>query len=765
MRTTLVRTVAATIAATLLLPSAAVAAEKGAGHGDAARGGKGSTTTHVQPTLVGRATLPADFLADGPPSGAAMTPANGRQGPLPGQVIPGFSAMVDNGDGTFWAQPDNGFGSKSNSADFLLRNYLVKPHWDTGEAAKGKGKGKGGKPGTGSGDIDVLRHITYNDRNRVLDFPIVNEDTPDRLLTGADFDVESVVLAKDGTFWVGEEFGPFILHFDADGTLLSKPYPMPGGRKAADNPYRGQDEEPTVRSSRGFEAMSASPDGRYLYPVAEGVYPDDPDQRRREVLEFDTRKGQYTGRTWSYQADQEANVIGDSFTVGKDRFWFVERDDFQGAASVTKRVYEVDLRRTDHEGYVTKSLVLDALRIENPHRIDAGEGYGLGETYSLPVQSFETVLRLKDGRVLIGNDNNYPGNDSRVPGTPDDTEMVVVELKKVRSQDAGVPVVAHRGASGYRPEHTLAAYQEAILQGADYIEPDVVATKDGVLVARHENEIGATTNVADHPEFADRRTTKTIDGRPVTGWFTEDFTLAELRTLRAKERIPATRPQNTEFDGLYQVPTLDEVMDLARHSRTLTGKPVGVYPETKHPTYFASIGLPLEEPLVHELRNNGLDSAKAPVIVQSFETGNLRKLDRLTKVRLAQLVSSSGAPYDLVAAGDRRTYADLVTPAGLREIARYADAVGLEKNVMIPRQADGTLGRPTPVIRDAHRAGLEVHGWTFRRENQFLPAEHRSSADPHGIGDVEGEIRAFLRAGMDGFFTDNPDLGVAALRP
>ncbi|SDU08768.1 esterase-like activity of phytase family protein [Jiangella alkaliphila] len=745
MRTPLARSVAAAVAATLLLPAAAAAGEDPQDHGSSSRG-HGSVT---HPVLEGRATLSADYLAEGPPSGALATPANGRQGPWDGQVIPGFSAMVDNGDGTFWAQPDNGFGAKTNSADFLLRNYLVRPDWNTGDG--------------GSGEIEVERFISYNDRNGMLDFPIVNESTSDRLLTGADFDIESVVRAKDGTFWVGEEFGPFILHFAADGTLLEAPFPLPDGLKSPQSPYLQPGETPLVRSSRGFEAMAASPDGRYLYPIVEGAYTNDPDQRRREIHEFDTRRDRYTGRTWSYQTHQEANVIGDAFTVSRGKFWIIERDDFEGDQSVVKRIYEIDLNRRDRDGYVSKSLILDALSIDNPLGIDAGEGYGLGETFALPVQSFETVLRLKDGRMLIGNDNNYPGNDARVTGTPDDTEMAIVDLRRARPTDDGVTVVGHRGASGYRPEHTLAAYETAILQCADYIEPDLVSTKDGILVARHENEIGGTTDVATRPEFVNRRTTKVIDGVSVTGWFTEDFTLAELRTLRAKERIPATRPANTAFDGLYQIPTLDEVLDLARNSRTCDGQPVGVYPETKHPTYFDGIGLSLEEPLVAQLKANGLNHRNAPVILQSFETGNLKQMDRMTDVRIAQLISSSGAPYDLVAAGDPRTYADLATASGLRAIARYADGVGLEKNVMIPRNADGTLGQPTPVIRNAHRAGLEVHGWTFRRENQFLPAEFRSSADPNGIGDIEGEIQVFLEAGMDGFFTDNPDRGDAAV--
>lgn len=740
------RATAALVAAALTLPVASAAVASSA-HGPAHRPSEERGGV-VVPTLVARATLSADHLEEGPPSGALVTPANGRQGPFDGQVIPGFSAMIDNGDGTFWAQPDNGFGAKGNSADFLLRLYRVTPHWET---ARG-----------GAGEIEIGEHLSLRDPDHHADFPIVHEDTEERLLTGADFDIESVVRAKDGTFWIGEEFGPFLLHVDATGTLLAPPVPFPDGKSPA-NPHLAPGETPLVGSSRGFEALAGSRDGRYLYPVLEGALVGD-DPRDRVVRQFDTRAGRYTDRTWTYRVDTDANVVGDAFLVRGDELLLVERDDFDGEQSVTKRVYRVDLDEADRSGRLEKELVLDALKIANPHGLGAGDGYGTGDPFSLPVQSFETVVQLRDGRLLLANDNNYPGNDARVPGTPDDTEMVLVDLRRERVATDDVTVVGHRGASGYRPEHTLAAYEQSILQCADFIEPDVVSTQDGVLVARHENEIGGTTNVAQHPEFADRRTTKTIDGTAVTGWFTEDFTLAELRTLRAKERIPAVRPQNTAFDGLYPVPTLAEVLDLARHSETCDGKQVGVYPETKHPTYFDSVGLSLEEPLVDALRDAGLDSRKAPVIVQSFETGNLRELDRLTKVDLAQLVSSSGAPYDLVAAGDPRTYADLVTRTGLREIARYADGVGLEKNVMIPRRADGTLGTPTSVIRDAHRAGLEVHGWTFRAENQFLPAEHRSSTDPAAYGNLAGEVRVFLDAGMDGFFTDQPDLGVAAVR-
>ncbi len=320
-------------------------------------------------------------------------------------------------------------------------------------------------------------------------------------------------------------------------------------------------------------------------------------------------------------------------------------------------------------------------------------------------------------------------------------------------------VIAHRGASGYRPEHTLAAYKLAIDMGADYIEPDLVSTKDGVLVARHENEISGTTDVASHPEFAARFTTKTIDGVPVSGWFTEDFTLAELRTLRAKERIPALRPTNAVFDGLYPVPTLQEVIDLAKaHS-------VGIYPETKHPTFFDSIGLSLEEPLVAALRANGWDRKKAPVYIQSFEVSNLKVLNRMTDAPLVQLINATGKPYDFVVSGDPRTYADLASPAGLKEIARYADGVGPNTAWIVPTVGN-VAQAPTRFVPNAHREKLVVHPWTFRRENNFLPEQYRQGNPAHPMyltaaGNLPGWLALFYQLGVDGVFTDNPDTGVA----
>ena len=323
-------------------------------------------------------------------------------------------------------------------------------------------------------------------------------------------------------------------------------------------------------------------------------------------------------------------------------------------------------------------------------------------------------------------------------------------------------VIGHRGAPGYRPEHTLASYRLAIAMGADYVEPDLVSTKDGVLVARHENEIGGTTDVADHPEFADRKATKSIDGHAVTGWFTEDFTLAELKTLRAKERLPLVRPANTVYDGRFEIPTFDEVLDLVASESQGLHRQIGVYPETKHPTYFASIGHPLEVPMLQALRRHHLDRPNARVFVQSFETGNLRRLHQMTQLPLIQLIDASGAPYDLVQAGDPRTFADLATSSGLAEIATYAAGVGVNKNLVLPRDADGNTGEASALVDDAHADGLLVHIWTMRNENQFMAANFRIGTDPNASGDARAEDQAFLDAGVDGFFTDQTDTGVDA---
>lgn len=335
-------------------------------------------------------------------------------------------------------------------------------------------------------------------------------------------------------------------------------------------------------------------------------------------------------------------------------------------------------------------------------------------------------------------------------------------------------LIAHRGASALRPEHTLEAYRVAIAAGADFIEPDLVITRDGVLVARHENAIAmlhadgslkeASTDVADRREFAARKTTKTIDGERITGWFVEDFTLAELKTLRARERIPAVRPANVRFDGQFEVPTLQEIIDLAKAETARTGRTVGIYPETKHPSYFQSIGKPLEPVLLQVLAANGWNDAQAPVLVQSFEVDNLRWIRARSTVRLVQLLSPKGQPYDSVARGMGPSYADLTTPEGLAQVATYANGIGPSKSMVVPVK-EGKNAAPTGLVGAAHRAGLLVHVWTLRPENAFLPAALKAHPVENGAtrGNVAADFEAFLRTGIDGIFTDDPAEGRKAI--
>lgn len=330
-------------------------------------------------------------------------------------------------------------------------------------------------------------------------------------------------------------------------------------------------------------------------------------------------------------------------------------------------------------------------------------------------------------------------------------------------------VFAHRGASALRPEHTLGAYAKAIADGADFIEPDLVPTKDGVLVARHENNIAETTDVADHPGFAARRTTKTIDGEPQTGWFTEDFTLAELKTLRAKERLGAIRPESRSYDGQFQIVTLDEVVDFVAAEAAARGRTIGLVPELKHSTYFAGIGLPVEDRFLAVLAAHAY-TRRAPVQLQSFEVANLRyvrgKLPKAGNLRLVQLIGDPAQkPADVVKAGGALDYRTMVSPAGLREMARYADIVAPNTRMLIPLAADGRLAAPTSLVADAHAAGLEVCPWTFRPENRFLAADFRSNAGPdarHDAGSV-AEMRRYIALGIDSFFTDDPALGRLAV--
>ncbi|MEU6081269.1 glycerophosphodiester phosphodiesterase [Streptomyces sp. NPDC047108] len=324
-------------------------------------------------------------------------------------------------------------------------------------------------------------------------------------------------------------------------------------------------------------------------------------------------------------------------------------------------------------------------------------------------------------------------------------------------------VIGHRGASGYRPEHTLGSYQLALDMGADVIEQDLVPTKDGHLVCRHENDITATTDVAQHPEFADRKTTKKVDGKDLTGWFTEDFTLAELKTLRAKERIPAARQENTLYDGRWGVPSFEEVLQWAEQQGRRRGRPVWLHIETKHPTYFRTLGLGLEERLAKLLRRYGRHRADSPVFLQSFEPSSIQRLSKLvSSPRVVLLDAANTRPWDFVVAGDPRTVADLVKPEGLRWIAGFAQGIGPWLNLVIPVDANGKLGTPTTLVRDAHRAGLILHPYTMRNENQFLPADFRRGTDPNAYGDAFGAFRTYFETGIDGIFSDNPDTALLA---
>ncbi len=330
-------------------------------------------------------------------------------------------------------------------------------------------------------------------------------------------------------------------------------------------------------------------------------------------------------------------------------------------------------------------------------------------------------------------------------------------------------VLGHRGASALRPEHTLASYAKAIADGADFIEPDLVMTRDGVMVARHENNIAETTDVASHPEFAARRTDKVIDGQRQTGWFTEDFTFAELKTLRARERLGQLRPESRSYDDLFQLVSLEEIADFVAAEAAARGRTVGLIPEIKHPTYFAGLGLAMEARLIAEIRANRY-LATAPIVIQSFETANLKalrgQLAGLPKVQLMQLIGEPGdRPADLAAAGSDATYASLLTPTGLAAMASYADWISPNLRLLIPTGADGRLAASTGLAAAARKAGLLVGTWTFRPENHFIAADFKDAsgdAARNEAGSV-AEIRRYLAEGIDGFFTDDPALGRRAV--
>ena len=320
-------------------------------------------------------------------------------------------------------------------------------------------------------------------------------------------------------------------------------------------------------------------------------------------------------------------------------------------------------------------------------------------------------------------------------------------------------VVAHRGASGHRPEHTLDAYRLAIRMGADDIELDLVSTRDGVLVARHEAELSVTTDVADHHELADRRTTRLLDGVERDGWFAEDLTLAELKRLAARERHPELRPGSAAYDRTSGIPTFNEVLAMVHAESVRAGRTVGVMAELKHAAHHDTLGLPMDRALLADLRRHGLDHPRSRVTVMSFEPTVLRRLARQTTIPLVQLLDDADrTPPDLRAAGDRTTYGDLCTPEGLTAIDEYADGIGPRSTLVLPRDADGACGDPSGLVRAAHRLWLTVHVWTLRQENRYLPTNLRGPGGPADPGDLAAEARLLLDAGVDGLITDHPDV-------
>jgi hypothetical protein len=363
-------------------------------------------------TLEGRAMLPADTFAPGPPSGSGLDAdevVGGRETPFEGQPVGGVSAMLDAGDGEYLVMADNGFGTKGNSADFLLRLYRVRPDF-------------------GSGDIRVRSYIQLRDPDQRIPFEITNENTAERFLTGADFDIESVRQDFRGDLWFGDEFGPFLLHTDAYGRVLEAPIPLEGVR-SPENPSLGSGEEPNLPSSKGLEGMAASPDGAFLYPMLEGALGTDPEQRRRSIFEFDVASGRYTGARWEYRAESPENSIGDLVALDANRFLVIERDNEQGEAARFKKIFLIDLRSVGEDGFLLKEEVADLLSIADPARISepTREGdVGLGERFSFPFQTVESILPLGDGSLLIINDNNYPLSAGRNPDRPDDTEAIIV---------------------------------------------------------------------------------------------------------------------------------------------------------------------------------------------------------------------------------------------------------------------------------------------------------------------------------------------------
>jgi hypothetical protein len=370
-------------------------------------------------TLEGRAVLPARTFAAGPTSGTLLgaAPINGVLPPFPGQPVQGFSAVLDAGHGRYWAMPDNGYGAEENSKDFLLRMYLVEPDFAT---ARG-----------GSGTIAVGRHISLRDPDGHVPFAL---ERSDRLLTGGDFDIESVREDRHGDLWFGDEFGPYLLHTDGDGRLLEPPIELDGVASPQNPPVAPFNPNPTLRRSQGFEGMALGTDGETLYPMLEGALIADPDQRRRLILEFDPDERGYTGRTWQYRMEDAANAIGDFTQVDRHRFVVIERDNLQGAAAAFKKLYLVDFRALDADGFLLKREIADLLHID-PDGVPLGAkpgDVGLGSEYAFPFQTIEDVLPIGGNRLLVLCDNNFPFSNGRNPAEPDPNEAIVIDVPRLR---------------------------------------------------------------------------------------------------------------------------------------------------------------------------------------------------------------------------------------------------------------------------------------------------------------------------------------------
>ncbi|WP_414527011.1 phytase [Nodularia chucula] len=893
-------------------------------------------TSTPQVTLLGFASLPADTFAEGPASGNAITGnTNGRDVPFAQQPIQGFSAVQVADDNSFWFLSDNGFGNKANSPDYLLRIYRVDPSFRGTEG--------------GDGSVNVLDFVQLSDPDNKIPFQIVNENTTERLLTGSDFDPESLVVAKDGTFWIGEEFGPYLLHFDASGKLIEAPIDTPNfvslntldgqppiviGHRGASGELpehtlgayklaieRGADfiepdlvstqdgvliarHEPNliattdvasrpefsdrlttkivdgvaeegffasdftlaeIKTLRAIMPQGFRPqvfNGLYEIPtLAEiielvqqieadtgkkiGIYPetkhptfhDDLGLSLEEPLLATLEATGFTDPSRIYiqsfevgnlkELSQLTNIplvqLFDAIDINLDGS-LIETRPYDFVVSGDPRTY-ADLRTADGlqeiatyasgigpwkrmiisvqgvdlngdgladdvngDGVVNdadKTLTAPTTLVKDAHTAGLlvhpytfrNEGPFLAADYN---GNPELEYRQFIGLGVDGYFTDFPGTGDRVRDqltgqfviSPDNPALIPPEFATL---DGSAPlVIGHRGASGSRPEHTLEAYKLAIADGANFIEPDLVATKDGYLIARHENALAilnddgsvnrtdTSTDVNERPEFADRFTTKVIDGRTIRGWFSEDLTLAEIKTLNSIERIPDLRGTNFDNDGL-KVPTLQEIIDLVKQVEAETGRKIGIYPETKHPTFFASEGTLLDgSPINMNLGQMIVDTLVAEnftdpsrTFIQSFEVGNLQELKESIMpaagidIPLVQLMGgANGRPYDFIVSGDPRTYGNLTQPTELAIIATYAAGIGPNKRLIVPAGAGGVLQAPTTLVQDAHAVGLILHPYTFRDEGIFLAPDYN--------GDPKLEYQQFIDLGVDGFFSDFP---------